>query len=472
MGCVAIRKIFKYCATKLFWFIPLRGERVLFDAQYYHAEHPEVRGGWMGAFMHYMKTGYKKGFDPSPVFKSNLYLEMYPDIKAKGINPLRHWVLSGEKERRASPIIKTLSPPLLNKEGCEILLFSHELSLTGAPRALFNMALALKKQGHSVFVLSPKGGRMETELRDAEIDYRVDEDLFAKLFIEDDATQKFFASFKTLVFNTIAALRYALYIKADNRKICWVHENGSNFAHFANIYNVSVAFAKMDEVYCVGEYSASFARKYCSSSKLNILLYGIPEYKIKEKVDDNKVVFSIFGAYYTVKGQDLFAAAIKRLPLEVRNSCLFLMAGPSDSKGFYNNIKLQMKAYKGVSVFGALPHDEMLRSMSQTDVVVCSSRDDAMPITCTEAAMMEKTVICSDKTGTASFIKDGINGYLFHLGEDDSSAVLATRLAKIIERAFNNRENLAEMGRQWRKVYEENFAIEVFKENVKNVFQE
>lgn len=32
------------------------------------------------------------------VFSSEDYLEMYPDIKASGVNPLKHYLLNGKKE--------------------------------------------------------------------------------------------------------------------------------------------------------------------------------------------------------------------------------------------------------------------------------------------------------------------------------------------------------------------------------------
>ncbi|MDK4689421.1 hypothetical protein [Kingella negevensis] len=40
----------------------------------------------------------------------------------------------------------------------KILLISHELSLTGAPRMLFNAALAIRQAGWEVVILSTQDG--------------------------------------------------------------------------------------------------------------------------------------------------------------------------------------------------------------------------------------------------------------------------------------------------------------------------
>ena len=49
---------------------------------------------------HYLKIGYKKGYNPSPNFSTNEYYEVNPDVKLTGLNPLLHYELIGKNENR------------------------------------------------------------------------------------------------------------------------------------------------------------------------------------------------------------------------------------------------------------------------------------------------------------------------------------------------------------------------------------
>lgn len=51
-------------------------------------------------FIHYLEEGYKKGYNPSPDFNTNIYFDMYPDVKEANINPLLHYELYGKNEQR------------------------------------------------------------------------------------------------------------------------------------------------------------------------------------------------------------------------------------------------------------------------------------------------------------------------------------------------------------------------------------
>ena len=49
---------------------------------------------------HYIKQGWKKGYNPSSEFNTNKYLKINKDIKESGINPLEHYLKYGKKEKR------------------------------------------------------------------------------------------------------------------------------------------------------------------------------------------------------------------------------------------------------------------------------------------------------------------------------------------------------------------------------------
>ena len=49
---------------------------------------------------HYLKIGYKKGYNPGPNFSTEEYYKANPDVEKVGINPLLHYELYGKKENR------------------------------------------------------------------------------------------------------------------------------------------------------------------------------------------------------------------------------------------------------------------------------------------------------------------------------------------------------------------------------------
>lgn len=114
-----------------------------------------------------------------------------------------------------------------------------------------------------------------------------------------------------------------------------------------------------------------------------------------------------------------------------------------------------------VRFLGELSHPETLREMARTDVICCTSLDDPMPIVCTEAMMLRKPVICSDKTGTAAFIQDGKNSFLYKTDTDN--------LADIMIRVYKQRSDLHRIGNRWNAVYQKNFTPKIFEQNILSV---
>ncbi len=69
----------------------------LFDAEWYVKTYPEVRYWKKSPLSHYLRNGYKHGYDPSPRFSSKQYYIDNPDAYYKGINPLIHYLTFGRK---------------------------------------------------------------------------------------------------------------------------------------------------------------------------------------------------------------------------------------------------------------------------------------------------------------------------------------------------------------------------------------
>jgi glycosyltransferase involved in cell wall biosynthesis len=77
----------------------------LFDAAFYRDNTPEIAARGVDPVEHFITDGWRQGRQPNRYFDTNWYLQQNPDVARAGANPLRHYIVIGEAEGRApSPI--------------------------------------------------------------------------------------------------------------------------------------------------------------------------------------------------------------------------------------------------------------------------------------------------------------------------------------------------------------------------------
>ncbi len=74
----------------------------LFDTEWYLNEYPDVRVKGLDPVEHYLRFGAREGRNPSRLFRTNEYLSRYPDVRAAGANPFLHFILHGAAEGRVA----------------------------------------------------------------------------------------------------------------------------------------------------------------------------------------------------------------------------------------------------------------------------------------------------------------------------------------------------------------------------------
>jgi glycosyltransferase involved in cell wall biosynthesis len=80
----------------------------LFDAAWYLETYPDVAARQVDPLRHYVRYGAREGRDPNRLFSSSWYLAGNPDVTESGLNPLVHFILHGAKEGRSpSPLFDT-----------------------------------------------------------------------------------------------------------------------------------------------------------------------------------------------------------------------------------------------------------------------------------------------------------------------------------------------------------------------------
>src|SRR5688572_8388061 len=80
----------------------------LFDSAWYLETYPDVAARKVDPLQHYIRHGAREGRDPNRLFSSSWYLASNADVTESGLNPLVHFVLRGAKEgRNPGPLFDT-----------------------------------------------------------------------------------------------------------------------------------------------------------------------------------------------------------------------------------------------------------------------------------------------------------------------------------------------------------------------------
>lgn len=341
-----------------------------------------------------------------------------------------------------------------------VLLLSHEMSMTGAPVALQYMAKQLKEDGIFVTVLSPVDGPMVGEMLRDEIPVIVDGTIGGNA-----EWIKWASNFDLIVVCTVVPYHNIEQLEQTNIPVIWwIHDGEMSFQLGANKV-LPQSLCDNIHVYAGGEYACRIVKKYRPAYEVQELLYCVPDYAqtlpadYRYQIDNpaHKLIISSVGSIDKRKAQDVLVKAIRGMKQEDIEKCLFVFVGKNNDETVYRQIEqLQADYPEDVCTISQVSREEIADVYRQSAVVICTSRDDPMPVFMTESLMLGVPVICSNNTGTYGLLKDGENGLTFK-SED------ATELKEKLEFAINNRKQMQIIGQRGRKVYEDNFTKDAFR---------
>jgi glycosyltransferase involved in cell wall biosynthesis len=112
-----------------------------------------------------------------------------------------------------------------------------------------------------------------------------------------------------------------------------------------------------------------------------------------------------------------------------------------------------------ISFSGEISNIEAIKEVSESDVIVCPSRDDPFPVVLVEGFCMARTCIVSDATGFAELIKEDVSGFVF-------KSENAEALANIIRKIVLNPSQIDTIGKKAREIYLKELSIPVLKERL------
>lgn len=364
-----------------------------------------------------------------------------------------HWLMAQSKEIRpiqyyldAKKIIE-----LNTASEQKILLISNDLALGGPSIALMHAALILKKHGYNVVYASMLDGALREKLIERDIPVVVDENLQLAVMKE----VAWVKAFSLILCNTLNFHVFLSERDTDIPVIWWLHD--ARF-FYDGVNRDVIGKINLDNLKAVsvGPVPADAIKEFLPNLECDELLYGVADSEEDKVVHTNGQMtrFITIGFLEERKGQDILLKAIRKLPDNIRSSCEFYIVGHNKTL-FGEKIREESEGTGRVIIIGSVDREKIHELLNTSDVLICPSRQDPMPTVAAEAMMHSVPCIVSDVTGTASYIHDGDDGFVFPC--EDAHA-----LAEKIEWCVNNKYRLESMGQKARKLYEKNFAMTAF----------
>ncbi len=354
----------------------------------------------------------------------------------------------------------------------DVLIYCHEMSMTGAPRLALYAAQAISKNGGFPVVVCNQDGPIRKEFTEKGITVIIDESIHSNNFL----FEKFARNFDLILANTILGFKIINQLqKYKIPTLWWIHEGSFVYDIINSHHELELASAlkNTNNFYAAfPEYCIKLLREHNSDIKGHSLKYGIPDTKIinvEKPVNRGKIVFTIIGTVELRKGHDILSKAIKNLEKEIREKAEFIVIGgklkDESLRKFYDDLESNYDDMPQFKYLGKIPQEEVIKETAKSHVILAPSRDDIGPMTVMQGLMHSKIVIVSDHTGCSDVIEHGKNGFIFK-SED------YIELSKLIEYIIINFDSLSEMQKEARLVYEQNFTVERFQQNLSHILNE
>lgn len=351
-----------------------------------------------------------------------------------------------------------------------VLVFTHELSLTGAPLVLVQAVAVLQKLDYDILVVSPEDGPLRETYCNMNVPLMIEPQLY-----ENFEYIRVAYDFDFVIANTIVVWPIVEALgQTDIPVLWWVHDSNMGYENYLR-YVLPEKINANIHLYCVSDYAQRVIKKYRPEYESKIWLYGLEDFSkdIKGhyersywKLPDDKIVFTNIGQIISRKGQDVLLEAIRLLPEDKLKECVFVFIGSVIDRELYNKIENLMYKYpENIRYIERMPHEEIEAFLGVVDCVVCSSTDDPLPTFITEGLVMSRICICSRNTGFNSIISSGQNGYLFESGN-------VNELYEAISNIIREKGSLVDMQRSARKLYENTFTCDIFEQNMQSIIAE
>jgi GT2 family glycosyltransferase/glycosyltransferase involved in cell wall biosynthesis len=323
-------------------------------------------------------------------------------------------------------IYATQAEPIVG--GKDVLIISHDLSESGAPRVVYEIAKTLTASGNFVVVAAPVDGPIREALQKIGVTVVVDE----LLLTQHTSVYDFSRNFDKVICNTVVTYPVVLQM-ADTVDTYWYIHETSLFTHLvSHNQQFREALKKPKQIWAGSKLAAGPIEAY--NPNVQVMEYGFTSLVAPESQADlspvDKLTVRTFGSYEPRKGQDLLALAIEALPESVRDRCRFEFYGRILDKPFHDGVAEIAARVPQLELFTDIDYEQYVHLVFGSDLVIVPSRDDTLPLVSLHALSAGKPLMCTQTTGTSAYVEHMESGFIIASNHpSDMSTSLSAAIA-------------------------------------------
>jgi glycosyltransferase involved in cell wall biosynthesis len=332
-------------------------------------------------------------------------------------------------------------------------MVSHETTLTGAPIQLLHLARALHAEGWKLQVAAPERGPISDLLAADGIEVLIHPDLLE----EPDQTKlrELAAAADVVLANTIVSWNAVRAARAEDKPVIWyLHETLVAVRLIRQIAEIGPTLHLATLLVTPTDRTAQVFQGL-TNTPVVVVPYGIPTPLSASRQPSEQRTFITLASIEPRKGQDILIDAIGKIPRDLAARAKFRFVGRSLEAPFAEGLKEKAADLPNVEFLGERDHQEALALLAESDVLVCPSRDETMPITILEAMALGKAVVSTDVGGISQWMRDESNGLL--VPSENSAA-----MADAIGRCLVDDELVERIGCGARRTFRRHFTLERF----------
>lgn len=344
-----------------------------------------------------------------------------------------------------------------------ICVFVHELNRSGASIVMYDAITIMKSSGCDIVVISPMEGPLHEAYEKIGVSVIISEEYFDMLYrekglndcLKNDMLEQLY-QFDQIWFLTILTAPMLKCCENMNLPmVWWIHEGKECF--YTSSFGMPKKIKDNVLVLVVGEYTRRVLKSYGFQYSEAVLNYGVED-KGKGYFHSSigKDYFLMVGTFCSRKGQDILIESLAYLDNNIINNSNFLFVGEAIDVQYAEKINEMAKEYKNIGFVSTVDRNELFSYYANMKCLICPSRDDPMPVVVTEAAMLSKPIICSDRIGQAEYIRKGDEHVVFN-------NLSPVDLARAITKVYYDNNLCKKLGQYNRKIYEKLFAYDTMK---------
>jgi len=338
----------------------------------------------------------------------------------------------------------------------DVLILSHDLTSSGAPKVAYDLALLMLSKGYFVTVASPVDGPYREKLVNHGITVIIDE----LILTGHESSMVLARSFDLVIANTIVCWSSVAELAKTTPTYLYSHET-ELVHHFANIYpDFLDALRSATQIWSGSQHAADALTHY--GLKPHIVEYGVDD--ITSAQSDPAIRIGVFGSIEPRKGQDLAVLGMGNVAKEIRSKARLDLFGRTLAVGFHQHVEAMAADIAEVRFGGELAYDEYRKILFDTDIVLVCSRDDTLPLVSLDSLALGKALICSATTGTSRYLEHEKSALILKYNSPDEIADAITRL-------ITNPELRRKIGDGARSVFEEHFTHDAFSKRIFERFE-